>query len=321
VVGGIHAKQTQSYPLQHDLGEILAQGQSLHDEFAIKNPTDRPIRLTKATALRPCCSSVGPLPAEIPARGTAELSVSIRPGYQSGLMRVEFEVATDSDILPVIRLSTDLHLRSSFEVKRLEGSDESLPIGANGKQRFRVTARRVGAEGFSLPDAITGSDGLLVTPRTPPETKATQNRLVESICEFDIMLPPRQKKGVQRAEVVFHWLDGRTKSHLVGWQTRESLRLSPPGLVMKRSKRPLNAHVVVFSDRRAFKIKKVTSPLLIGKVDLPSAAATRHAIDLMLDQSGANAARVSDVSITTDDPNQSKVALTILILPEDRGND
>jgi hypothetical protein len=48
-------------------------------------------------------------------------------------MRVEFEITTDSGALPEIRLVTDLHLASSFEVKKLDGADESLPIGVGGK--------------------------------------------------------------------------------------------------------------------------------------------------------------------------------------------
>jgi hypothetical protein len=302
--------------LQHDLGNVLAQNQFLRDEFSIENSTPRPIRLIKGIALKPCCSSIEKLPSEVPAHGKVALTVAIRPGYQSGLMRVEFEITTDSDALPVIRLVNDLHLTSSFEVEKLDGADESLPIGVGGKQRFRISARRIGTEGGNMPHAITCSDGLIVAAAGPDETKATPDGLVESTREFDIQLPPRSKKGPQRAEIMFRWPDGRTKGYMLGWEVRQCLTLSPPGIVVKQGKQPLDAHLIIYSDQHPFKIKKITSPLLIGTVVTSSKAAARHEINLKIDQSAAQGKRISDILITTDHPNQGEIGLTVLILPD-----
>lgn len=53
----------------HDFGPVLARGQVLRHHFTFTNTTKRPIRLTGATAMTPCCSHIGPISEETIAPG------------------------------------------------------------------------------------------------------------------------------------------------------------------------------------------------------------------------------------------------------------
>jgi hypothetical protein len=61
---------------EHDFGTVLADGQRLTHTFAITNTTDRPITFGTPIVFSPCCSSMGPVPDELPARGAAAVAVS-----------------------------------------------------------------------------------------------------------------------------------------------------------------------------------------------------------------------------------------------------
>jgi len=287
---------------EHDLGVILADGQVLRHEFTLKNPTGAAIRLLRATALTPCCSAIGPLPKEIPPRAEVKIPVIFKPGYQSGLRGVRFAVDTDEKQQPVRLLALRASLSSAFEMEPLADSSTSLPLGQAGKQTFRVTARRKGAHGRGLPETTTASAPLVVAFVGGPSAESEIGGLTEAGREVVVLIPPEKKPGPRRGELVFGWRDGHTETRTIAWEVKPRLEVSPSGLVVRESSRPIEQRVTVTSDRRPFMIEKVASPLLVSLGDLPRDAATTQHIVLTLDTSRAVPERASDVMIRTDHP-------------------
>jgi hypothetical protein len=312
-----HASTVQEY----DLGAILAHGQTLTHEFELKNDAGRPMRLTGGTAFTPCCSAIGPLPELIPPNGKAKIAVTVKPGYQSGLKRAEFAIETDDKVRPVLGLALQMKLVPAWEVKELEGSGPSLPLGRPGKRVFRIVARRQGAEGLDLPDRVSAGEPLVAAFRTQSSTTINPDGLTEATRDVEVTLPALKSKGIQRREVMFRWPGGHVKPHLVAWEVRPRLRLSPTGLVLRASSQAADRIVTVESDGRPFHIQDVRSAFLASKPPLPSNAATRHTIRVSLAPPASAAGRAFDLVVATDYPDEPVVSMSVLVLANANGGD
>ena len=315
------AEPTGSSVQEHDFGVILAQGQTLQHEFAFKNPTARPIRLIRGRAFTPCCSSIGPLPESIPPKGEAKIPVTIKPGYQSGLKGVGFAVETDAREHPAHNFFLRARLVSTWEMEQLEGSSTSLPLGHSGTQTFRMTARRKGNQGLSLPEKLSSTPPLVVAWGGEASTKSGAGGLIEATREITVTIPAEKQAGARRGEIAFGWPDGQTEMRTIRWEVRPRLRVSPSGLVLRSSVQPVQQTITVISDGRPFQVERVMSPLLVGSVELPRLEETRQTLILKLDVSRAPAEGAVDIEIRTDHPDQPTVSLTILVLRERKGTE
>jgi hypothetical protein len=166
------AQRSNTSPVQeHDLGVIFAEGQGLRHDFAIKNPTDRVIRLISGKASTPCCSSIGPLPDSIPPQGEARIPVVFKAGNESGLKRLKFSVVTDDPQRQDYVFMLRGWLISAWEIERLEGSTTILHPGRSGKQILQLIARQKGGKGRNLPQFITVTSALRADYDGEPSTK------------------------------------------------------------------------------------------------------------------------------------------------------
>ena len=250
---------------EHNFGTVLAHGQVLEYQFALKNRSERLIRLLHGTALTPCCSSIGPLPSPVPPWGDVRIPAVIRPGYQAGFKRAEFQVETDDKDQTGFMLALQVNLVSAWEVTLQDGSVRSLALGRPGKQVLGLVARRQGAEGLELPERVSANSPLTAVFLGNGETKFGENGLTEAARDVEVGLPALRSTGSQRGEIRFVWRDGHRESHLVMWEVRSPLRLRPPGLVLNSSTGPLEREVTVESDGRPFRIKSVVPPFCSGK--------------------------------------------------------
>jgi hypothetical protein len=299
---------------EHDLGTILAQGQSLSYEFTVRNATERPIRLLRGTALTPCCSAVGPLPELIPPMGETKIPVIFKPGYHSGAKRVAFTVETDDKERPTRDFALRGQLVSAWQLEALNGPSISLQIGESAKQAFRMTSRRVNGQGCGLPETISATPPLNVAYQGDVSTTTGAGGLIEATRDVLVTIPPENRIGPWRGDVVFGWTDGRSETRSISWEVRPRLRVSPPGFVLHSYPTPLKRTVHVVSDGRPFRITKVSSPLLTETVGLPQEARTRQELMLSLDVSQATPGLAMDVAIHTDDPAHATLSLSVMVL-------
>ncbi len=304
---------------EHDLGVILADGQVLRREFTLKNPTGVPIHLVRATALTPCCSAIGPLPPEIPPRAEVNVPVILKPGYQSGLKGVRFAVETDDKDQPLRTLALRVRLLSAWEVEPLAGSLKSLPLGHGGKRGFRLTARRKGMHGRSLPDGVSAASALSIAYDGEASRKTGEDGLIEASRDVVVTVAPSKQPGIEHSEIVFCWGGVQKEAYSLTWEVRPGLTASPSGLVVRSSGEPIEQRVVITSDGPPFRVERVIGPPLLARVDLPGGAATMQNLVLRLDTSRAPSERAVDLTVETDHPFQTAVSVSVLVVPEPKG--
>ncbi len=197
---------------EHDFGTILASDQTLHHDFIIKNPSDRPIRLLRGMALTPCCSSIGPLPEPVPPHGQSKIPVTLKAGHRSEAKAARFLVEVDDPKEPVRVFALRARNVSAFEVGQSGGSSTTLPLGQAGKQVLRVTTRRKGTEGRNPPERVTVASPLVAVFDGYISTKIRDNDLVESTRLAVVTIPAGQPPGLHRDEIRFGWPDGSVES-------------------------------------------------------------------------------------------------------------
>jgi hypothetical protein len=298
---------------------VFADDQILRHEFTIQNASDRPMRLIRATALTPCCSSLGQLPEAIPPKGAARISATFQPGYRSGPKVVVFLIETDSENQGQFGLALRAELVSAWEAERLQNQPAYIPVGQPGGITFRVIARRKGSSGRALPESISAAPPVTAAFSGQAASRTGPDGTIEATREVVVSLPATSEPGLRRGELAFAWPDGRTERMPLGWEVRPRLRSTPSGLVFPRSDRPVERTIVVESDGLPFRVVGVGSPLLAVPVNLPDGRGTRHTIQIKLSVLNATRDRTTDVVIATDHPDQPSINLSVLVLPDAEG--
>lgn len=304
--------------LEFDFGPIVARGQTLRHAFTLTNPTNSPIRLTRASALTPCCSAITKLPEEIPSGGTAKVEAVLSPGHQSGWKRAEFEIETDARDQPVRRLALLTQLFSECAIETVEGFDASLPLNVPGKQIVRVVCLRKGSEGRAAPVSVNAALPLHAVLRDTEGERERPGGLIESSRLVEVKLPPLSEAGPKRNELIFHWSDGYTMGHVVAWEVRRSIVTKPSGLVVKRTAGTLKSTIVIAADDRPFRLLKMSGPGTAAEFVLPTRPEKRHSLSIVIDPSKLADRSTSDVEFLTDHPDQPTVTVSVLVLAADR---
>jgi len=301
---------------EHDFGAVLARDQTLCHEFALSNPTDRAIGLLDAVAMTPCCSTIGPLPDAIPPGGTVAVPVTFKPGHSSGRKRVEFAVRTDFADRPVWSLSVSAALTPDLAYRLNNGSDSVLRVGQSGRQVLSIACRRRGDEGRDAPDSVEAVPPLSARFLGSAQVSERPGGVVEAIQDVEILLPASTKEGPKRGTIRFHWGSGESRDHTVTWDVTPRIQASPPGLVLKSSSVSEPQTVVLSAVDRPFRILKVSGARWDdASMERASAPKQRHSVSLILDPDLFATARTADVTMTTDDPDQPTVIISVHILP------
>lgn len=300
----------------YDFGTILADGQTLHHEFVLRNTAGRPIRPIGSKAVTPCCSSIGPLPESIPPGGEARIPTALRPGHEWGLKRVSFLLETDWEEWSVIQLALQARLISAWQVEPVGRSAASIPSGRSGKIGFRVVARRNGSAGRDLPDEISAAPPLVASFQGRPTTTTGSDGWIEAARDVAVSIPAASQPGVKRSEVRFRWSDGHSEVVPVGREVRPPLKVTPAGLVLRHSGREIEQSIVVESDGLPFRVTAVTSPILAEPVKPSREPGRRHVIPVKIDLRKRPVDRVLSITIATDDPDQPAVDLSVLVLSD-----
>lgn len=220
---------------EHDFGPILAGDKILRHEFILKNPTDRAIRLLGAEARTPCCSSIGPLPKEIPSGGAVKVPVAYKTGYVTGPRRVEFVIATDFSPNRIWPLAVRAQFFAEYEVER-EG-DFVLIAGKEGHQVLHVICRRRGKDGRGAPvglDVHLPLEAALSGPVIEHEEDGIEG-LIRSARDVSVRLPALTQPGPHRSDLLLRWDGERTEPCLVSWTVVPPIKANPTGFVLKES--------------------------------------------------------------------------------------
>lgn len=315
--GGLEIGETE-----HDFGLVLARGEVLKHDFALRNPTDRPIRLLEAQAFTPCCSSIGPLPPLIGPGEAVHVPAVFRTGRESVRKRVEFAVWTDAPEAPVWTLGLTTAMTAEVELHYAKGSDTALPLGQSGLQRLLILCRRVGSDGRGAPETVVAAPPLSADFAGPAAEENLPGGLVEARRIVEVHLPASPEEGMRRGEVVLGWPGCQRWPQPVEWRVTPRVRAIPSSLVLDpgtgtdRERRT----VVLESVERPFRITGVSGPLLADPpAPLPAAAGRKHRLDLAFDVAKATRPSSSNVKIATDHPDQRSVEITVLVMGSVKG--
>lgn len=286
--------------------------------------TTVPIRLTRGTALTPCCSAIEHLPDSIPPGGCTKLAVVFKPGYQTGLKRVQFTVDTDSKDRPVRPLALMARLLPVWEVIPIGSHPQTYPLGAGGTRSFRVSCRREGNEGFECPETIHSTNLIEAAFTGPAEyvpnpgaARSSPDDIAEATRPFVVRIPAGSRAGLQRSEIQFRWPDGQMRKHVIEWDVVPRIRAVPAGVVVKRSAGAVARTVILTSDRRPFRVMNVRGAILGDDLKIPPGLGLRHELRIPIDPgklAGDPGSFGDDISIATDHPDQPIVAVSVLIL-------
>ncbi len=302
--------------IAQDLGTILTRGQTLRHEFAFPNRSAVPIRILKLDALTPCCSDVEmPAGAAIEPGGTGKVSVSFRPGWQSGRKRVEFRAVTDSVLVPDLLFALDVVLVPEWEIQSVETSGRQIPVGGAATQTFRVISRRAAPGGRPSPDRLSSSPAVEARFLGPPQDRARADGIHESVREIEVAIRPVRDVGLHEEQVAIVWPDGDRKSFLVAYETTARLRISPASYVLSRSEGATTRSAVLTSTDRPFRVLRARGAMLQGPGSIPTRAELRHVVTLAIDPGRASGPGVSDVTIETDHPDQPEITLSLVVTP------
>ena len=233
-----------------NLGSVLAHGQILRHEFTLTNPSDRPIRILKASSSLPCCSSIGPLPRTIPPRGEVKVPVVFNTVNRLGPLRIGFAVATDSLAVPIRHFGMAVRLIPEWQIEDKDAPTRALSIGEPGKFIYRIRCRRTETGGLCLPDNVTIGGPMKATFKDEAQESTISGGIIEATREVAVDLLPSAQAGRRQGELVFRWSNGLTRSHIATWAVAPSIDVSPSGLVIRRSKEPAPVTLVVTSEGR-----------------------------------------------------------------------
>ena len=303
---------------EHDFGRVLAQGQTLHHEFTLRNPTGHSLRLIGAATSMPCCSAIGPLPPSVPPGGSVPVPVTLKTENKLGALRVSCSVKTDSPTVPVLRFAATVNLIPECEIEAEGESVGQLLLGQEGRFSCRISCRRKGVEGRELPTSVKVSRTTEAVLTGPIGETRQPDGIIERACQLDLKVPPSSQAGWRREEVLLEWPDGRKQSHLVSWEVRPLITAVPSGLVIARSTKPTDVTIKVASVDRPIRIREVDG--LLAKPFVPMEEARReHILHLVFDTPKADPTTISDIKIVTDHPDQPVVSATVLLTASTEG--
>ena len=302
---------------EFDFGAVFAGNQTLQHAFEITNHGPTPIRLVRATALTPCCSSVEPLPSEpIAPGGRAEVETTLRVGSESGLKRVEFLVETDSAEHPMFRLGMSASLIGEWEVRPIDATVAPLMLGQVGERHFRIACRRKGDKGRTLPREIAAAPPLSAEFPGEPSEQVMPDGVIEATREVRVMIATATGAGTRYGDLLLRWADGRTETHLIGWSVLSALTSAPTGFILEPGTRgPVRRKVFIRSSDRPFRIKAASGPLVADSFHPPTEAAKTHQVELTIDADQVAAGGATDVRFETDHPSQPDVSISVIALP------
>jgi len=127
-----------------------------------------------------------------------------------------------------------------------------------------------------------------------------------------VTIPPLREPGVHRSEVVARWPDGKTHAAPIAWEVVARLTAHPSSFLVEAGSDPVEKTVLLSSTDRPFRILGVrgASPGPGAGLPMPEAR-TNQAVRLLLSPS-ASPGTATDVTLTTDDPDQPSVSVTVL---------
>ncbi|MGC8639976.1 MAG: hypothetical protein ACP5XB_08890 [Isosphaeraceae bacterium] len=302
-----------------DIGTILADGQSVHHDFTIRNTTDRAIRLLKGEALTPCCSAIEKLPKSIPAGSTTQVPVVLKAGRQTGAKTLVFVLNTDDPRQPTRTLALRATLVSAWEVEPVGGPTGTLRPGQSAEQRLEVVARGKGDLGCGLPEEVVPSAPLAATYLGKASETTGPDGLIEFSREVLVKIPGDREPGERRGSLLFRWRDGKSGTYPIRWEVRALVSVTPGALVLRSRSEPFRRTFVISSIDKAFRITGVSSPLLARAVAPPAESATQHRLTVSIDASRAAAGRPGQVTFHTDHPDQPEVSASVLVISASEG--
>jgi hypothetical protein len=299
----------------HDLGTVLAHGQTLRHEFKVHNSSNVPLRILAAEALTPCCSSLESVQEFVPPGGDIQVPVMFRPGLQSGRKQVQFSLRTDAVERAVLVYRLVATLVAEVEVELLEGSDTRLLLGESGKQVFRVTCRRVAGTGRGAVLGVEASGGLAARFVEAGYTRTMDDGTVESTRELEVALPPESEVGQKAGALVLRWPDAFIREQPIGWRVTPCIEATPAALILKETTgEPIERTILLRSLNGPFRVLGVAGNL--QETTFSSESATSHRLRLTLSPvapgRGNEWNAATDVQIKTDHPDQPTVSVTIL---------
>ncbi len=303
-----------------DSGPILARGQIFRHEFTLANPSDRPLRLLRGSSSTPCCSAVDSMPRSIAPHSTGRIGVFLKAGRESGLRVVRFAIETDSVERAIRTMTLRARLYSEWESVRTKDIPASLTIGEPGKEVWRVVCRRKGTEGLEPPDTIQVADPVHARFLGPVVERTESDGVIEATREVEVFLPKSSELGNHRAEMVFHWANGRQEKQLIHWEIRPLVHLEPASLVLEPANEAIERTITITSDDRPIRVTGVRGDMLIRFSDVPQFPAKRLQISIRLAPPRGDVGGVSTIAITTDHPLQGVLSLRILFLPPKAGS-
>jgi hypothetical protein len=297
----------------HDFGVLLAHGQTLTHNFTLRNPRKLPIRLVRGKPFTPCCSAIGPLPKLVPANGSAEVQVTLRPGLQSGAKQAEFEIQTDDEDGLSYKLAVTAYFVPAWQVDRQDGSDWSLLPGQSGKKVFRLTVRSNGTDGYKLPSLVSCAKPIEVSYRGAATELTDPGGLTVATRDIIVSLPAEDRTGTRTAEIIFNWPDGHNERQAIAWEIRPRLKISPSALILQPSSEPVEKSFTVQSESTLFRVTNVRCSVMISETH-SAQREHKHVVRVKLDLSKTLPQRAVSIAISTDLPDREGATATIMVL-------
>ena len=265
--------------------------------------------------MTPCCSSIGPVPETIPAGGSVEVAVQLRPGFQTGLMRVGFLVPTGREDGGAIGLTLAATLISSLEVKFAEDTATTLAAGKMGALKGRITCRRKGSVGLDAPSSVTIDPPAQARFLGPSSGRDLADGIRQTVREFEVEFPPSREPGKKSAELRLGWKQqGREDRRPIVWVVKPALTATPRVLALKADAGdpPAMRGVVVESTGAEFRVLAVKGRAVADGFEPPVGRSRSHRMVVPLNPGVTG---ISELIIETDHPDQSAAKVSVLIGP------
>lgn len=304
-----------------DLGIVLTRGQTIVYEFQLKNPTNREVRVLGAQAAMPCCSEIAECPKSIPANGQATLVVRFRPGFRSGRKTVGFSVRSDRSGASLSTYALRADLIPEMEVVTLQGEGLSLKMGESGCQKLRIIGRRFQKVGTGAVKSVTCTTVKLAKFVGEPIEKTYENGIFETSRDVMIDIPELGEAGSKTGVLSCRWENNRTFEHATRWTVTPHLRVAPEGFVVRSPDDQIKT-LIIRSETHAFRIVGIEGAresLKSGERSRIGSTANMHIVRLAFDPDRLKHSSPFDVMILTDHPDQPRVVVSVLPVPNGKG--
>jgi hypothetical protein len=259
---------------------MLSRRQVLRHNFSLRNDSDEVIRLLEAEALRPCCSSIGPIPDKVPPKSVVDIPVAFHAGMGEGPQFARFIVTTSSKTTPQLQLSVRTNLTPEFEIGYI-GRDLKKPeIGEASERLFRITCRKTPEYGRDTPATVEAEPPLQAIFAEDDTTSETKPGVVESRRLVKVTIPASMKSGPNSATLHYKWNSGFSHDQLISWDVQPAVTVSPGAIIVKKHEVQREIAVIVTSRKTPFSIITVDGPCLSGPATFPDYRSTKHLIKL-----------------------------------------